>query len=69
MNNTLRNAIEKFARGDALTDAELDALFKHYTALDNLLSAGGEAEYRLVLRDVWRKVQRLGEMKEARRGR
>ncbi len=65
----LRQAIEKFNHGDSLTDAELNTLFNHYTAIDKLLSAGNEAEYRLVLRDIWRKVQRLGEMKEARKGR
>lgn len=62
----LRAANEALNNGDALTDANLNLLLNYYEDLGARLDALNAPEYKLVQRDVWRKLDRLRDFRQAR---
>lgn len=64
--NKLRAANEALDNGDALTDASLNLLLNYYEDLGARLDTLNAPEYRLVQRDVWRKLDKLRGFRQAR---
>jgi hypothetical protein len=64
--NRLRAANEALDNWVALDDADLNLLLSYYNDLGQRLDALNAPEYRLVQRDVWRKLDKLRGFRQSR---
>lgn len=61
-----KELLHKFAHScEAITDEELEQLHSYFTALNKALDPC-PAEYQLTLQDVFRRLDRINDMKTAR---
>ena len=65
----LKTAHDKFMAGDHLEDEEVNMLYAHFNSLGGVLDDLFLPEYKLMQRDVWAKVDRLREIRQARKKR